>query len=125
MIDGDDVLSLRELLFLAVFSILLFGVPIFVAWASYNENNRIDMRSLWVYNNQIDKFAVIIMGTWWMHTSSMVLWTLLGKVSTADYATYMGWALPLVAKMFVPTSGAAAPGPAPAPPSASSTAAKP
>ena len=116
MIDADGLLSLRELIFLGVFALLEFGVPVFMIWASYNERNRIDVKSLWVYGGQIDKLAVIIMGTWWTHTSSMLLWTLQGKVSTADYVTYMAWAIPLIAKMFVPVAPAGA---APAVPPAS------
>ena len=53
---------------------------------------------------RIDKFAVIVLGSWWIHSSSIIMWTLLRTVQTADYATYMGWALPIIAKMFAPSS---------------------
>lgn len=92
----------QELIFLAVFAVLVFVVPCFVAWATYSEHSRIDVRSLWTHQERIDKFAVIIMGTWWVHTCSMILWTLMRTVSTADYATYLGWAIPIIAKMFAP-----------------------
>jgi len=36
----------------------------------------------------------------------MVMWTLLRTVQTQDYVTYMGWALPIIAKMFSPSGGA-------------------
>lgn len=91
-----------DIVFLIVFSILVFVVPLFVVWASYSKNNSFDVRSLWTHHDRIDKFAVIIMVTWWVHTCSMILWTLMRTVVTADYLTYMGWALPIIAKMFAP-----------------------
>lgn len=91
-----------EIAFLVVFALLVFAVPLLVAWATYSDRSRIDLRSLWTHQERIDKFAVIIMGTWWVHTCSMILWTLLRTVATADYATYMGWAIPIIAKMFAP-----------------------
>jgi hypothetical protein len=103
--NADNIISSRELIFLGVFAVLVFGVPLFVAWASYSDKSRIDLRSLWTHQERIDKFAIIIMGTWWVHTCSMILWTLLRTVNTADYATYLGWAIPIIAKMFAPSSG--------------------
>lgn len=94
----------HDWVFLLVFAVLTFGVPVFVAWASYSDKSRIDVRSLWTHNERIDKFAIIVMGTWWVHTNSMLLWTLMQKVTTADYATYMAWALPIIAKMFAPST---------------------
>lgn len=100
--NADDIISNRELIFLAVFTILVFGVPLFVAWASYSDKLNLDVRSLWTHHERIDKFAIIIMGTWWVHTCSMILWTLMRTVTTADYATYVAWAIPIIAKMFAP-----------------------
>jgi len=96
--------STKELTFLGVFVILTFGVPIFVAWASYSDRSNIDVRSLWTHNERIDKFAIILMGTWWVHTTSLILWTLMRTVVTADYLSYMGWALPIIAKMYAPST---------------------
>ena len=84
---------------------LVFGVPALVVWASSNRKLAFDWSGLWLYHGQVDKFAVIIMGTWWVHTCSMILWTLKHSVETADYVTYMGWALPLMVKMWAPKSG--------------------
>ena len=56
-----------------------------------------------MHNGRPDKLAVIILGTWWVHTCSLILWTLLKTVQTADYATYMGWAIPIIAKMYAPS----------------------
>src|SRR6266702_4360613 len=98
----DGVITMQEIIFLIVFCFLLFVVPIFVTWASYSDRSRFDLRSLWTHHERIDKFAIIVMGTWWVHTCSMILWTLLRSVTTADYLTYMGWALPIIAKMFAP-----------------------
>lgn len=92
----------HDWVFLIVFAVLTFCVPIFVAWASYSDKSRIDMRSLWTHNERIDKFAIIIMGTWWIHSTSLILWTLMRTVTTADYATYVAWAIPIIAKMFAP-----------------------
>jgi hypothetical protein len=92
----------HEFIFLCVFFALVFVVPIVVIWASYNPTLAFDTSALWMHQNRIDKFAVIILGTWWVHTCSMIMWTLLRTVQTADYATYMGWAIPIIAKMFAP-----------------------
>ncbi len=100
--NADDAISVQEIVFLAVFFTLVFVVPALVAWASYNPRLKFDLADLWTHQERVDKFAVIILGTWWVHTSSMIMWTLLRTVTTADYATYMGWAIPIIAKMFAP-----------------------
>lgn len=106
----DGAFTTAERLFLLVFFLLYFGLPALLVWASYCEKCALDMRDLWTHNNRPDKLAVIILGTWWVHTCSMILWTLTQKISTTDYLTYMGWALPIIAKMFAP------PGTPPEPP---------
>ena len=92
--------ELEERLFLIVFFFLYFGVPILLAWISNSEWTKIDVSDLWTHNGRPDKLAVIILGTWWVHTCSMILWSLTQKVTTADYVTYMGWAIPIIAKMY-------------------------
>lgn len=91
--------GIAELLFLAMFFFLYLGVPVLVAWLSYVPQCRIDLSQLWTHNNRPDKFAAIILGTWWVHTCSMILWTLSRSVTTTDYLTYMGWAIPVIMKM--------------------------
>lgn len=108
----DSVFTVSEGVFLLVFFALVFVVPAAVILATYCERCVIDVRDLWMHQGRIDKFAVIIMGTWWIHSSSMIMWTLLRTVQTADYATYMGWAIPIIAKMFAP-QGPPQPPPAP------------
>lgn len=92
-----------EWVFLFVFFFTVFVIPSLVVWATYCERCVIDLRELWMHNGRLDKFAVIILGTWWIHSSSMILWTMLRTITTADYATYMGWAIPIIAKMFAPS----------------------
>lgn len=94
--------KLQEVIFLGVFFTLVFVVPAVTVWATYCEKCAIDLRDLWTHQNRIDKFAVIILGTWWIHSSSMILWALMRTVTTADYVTYMGWAIPIIMKMFAP-----------------------
>lgn len=107
--NADQVLTWTEGLFLAVFFCLYFGVPALLAWISYSERKAfkgVDIRALWTAeNNRPDKLAVIILGTWWVHTCSMILWNLKGVATTTDYITYMGWALPIIANMFVTKPG--------------------
>lgn len=98
-------MTLQEIIFLGVFFALVFVVPAIVVWASYSEHVEFNVSTLWIHNERVDKFAIIILGTWWIHSSSMILWTLLRSVTTADYATYMAWALPIIAKMFSPSNG--------------------
>lgn len=103
--NADGRIDVSEAIFLTVFFILVFVVPALVIWASYSKNRRLenfDISDLWTHKNRVDKFAVIILGTWWIHSSSMIMWTLLRTVQTQDYATYMGWAIPIIAKMFAP-----------------------
>jgi hypothetical protein len=92
----------HEFIFLLVFVVLVFVVPIIVIRASYSPTTKFDVSTLWTHQGRVDKFAVIILGTWWVHTTSLIMWTLLRTVATADYATYMGWAIPIIAKMFAP-----------------------
>ena len=98
----------EDRIFLWVFFVLVFGVPALVVWASMRKKGALaafDWSGLWLYHGQVDKFAVIIMGTWWLHSCSIILWTLKHTISTADYVTYMGWAIPLIAKMWAPKNG--------------------
>ena len=93
----------EEWIFLLVFFFTVFVIPAAVVFATYCDKCVLDVRELWMHQGRLDKFAVIILGTWWIHSSSMILWTLLRTISTADYATYMGWAIPIIAKMFAPS----------------------
>jgi len=105
---SSDAHSWAEGLFLGVFFALYFGVPALLVWVSYSERpafRLVDIRSLWTWNDRPDKLALIILGTWWVHTCSMILWTLQGVGTTTDYLTYMGWALPIIANMFVTKPG--------------------
>lgn len=97
--------ALPEWVFLTVFFITVFLIPMIVVWATYNKNVKFDVSTLWVHNDRIDKFAVIIMFTWWVHTCSMILWALMRTITTADYATYVAWAIPIIAKMYAPSNG--------------------
>ena len=99
--NADSVLDWGEKLFLLLFFFLYFGVPAIVAWVSYGDRFKLDLSDLWTHNGRPDKLAVIILGTWWVHTCSMILWTLGKTVTTADFVTYMGWALPIIAKMWL------------------------
>ena len=104
----------EDRIFLWVFFVLVFGVPAAVVWASTRKKGAFatfDWSSLWIYHDKVDKFAVIIMGTWWLHSCSIILWTLKHAVTTADYVTYMGWAIPLIAKMWAPKNGPPEPKP--------------
>ena len=94
--------EIGDYLFLGMFFFLYLGVPSLLVLATYSDKVSLDLRELWMHNNRPDKLAVIILGTWWVHTCSMILWSLLKTVQTQDYLTYMGWALPIIAKMYVP-----------------------
>jgi hypothetical protein len=92
-----------EYIFLGVFFLLVFGVPTLVWIASNAPNIEFDVSTLWTHQERVDKFAVIILGSWWAHTSAMILETLLRTVETQDWVTYQLWAVPIIAKMFSPT----------------------
>ena len=95
---------MKEHIFLGMFFFLYLGVPALLVWGTYCDKCKLDLRDLWMHNHRVDKLAVIIMGTWWVHTCTMILWVLSKTVTTPDYATYMGWALPIILKMYAPQS---------------------
>ena len=94
-----DSILLKDLSFYIMFAVLYFLVPWAVVAASYSSRTKFDLSSLWTHKKQIDKLAVILMVTWWVHTSSMILWTVMRSVTSADYTPYMGWAIPIIAKI--------------------------
>jgi len=102
--NADGVVTESEWIFLLVFALMIFVIPMLVVWATYSDRKltkSVDLSDLWMYGGKLDKFSVIVMGTWWVHTSSMVMWTLLKTVATQDYATYSGiWGTLLIAKIF-------------------------
>lgn len=104
--NTDGILSTQEIVFLVVFGLLVFVVPILVVWASYSKNTHFDVSSLWVHQGRIDKFAVIVMCSWWVHTCVILLSALRGNVSTGDLTSYTAWAVPLIFKMFAPSAEA-------------------
>lgn len=105
-------MSVADILFHVVFFVLVFGVPIFLAYASASESVRmrlIDVSALWTHNGRADKFAVIILGTWWVHTCAAILWILTKQFTNENVVQYMGWAIPIIARMFAPSSEPAKP----------------
>jgi len=100
--NADDVFGWAERLFFGMFVILYFGVPALVVWVSYCERWKLDLRELWTHNQKADKLAVIILGSWWIHSCSLILWTLSKTINSQDFLIYMGWAVPIIAKMFAP-----------------------
>lgn len=101
--DSNAVLTLNEKLFYGVFALVYFVVPAVLVWMSYSKFFKsVDLSALWTHNRRADKFAVIILGSWWIHSCTLVLWTMSKTVTTADYATYGAiWITPLLVKMFV------------------------
>jgi hypothetical protein len=94
-----------ELIFHSAFFLLFFGVPAALAWASYCERfKRFDVSALWTnhQSGKVDTLLVIVIGSWWVHTCAVILWTLSRTVQTADFTTYMGWAIPIIASLFAP-----------------------
>lgn len=94
-------LDLREIAFYVMFMVLYFVVPFIVISASYSNRVKFDIRSLWERKGggALDGLFIIAIGTWWIHSSSMILWTIVQKVQTADYVTYMGWGALVIGKI--------------------------
>src|SRR3990167_4984667 len=106
--NTDNIITLQEGIFLFFFVILVFGVPALVAWASYSSFKalaKFDVSELWLHQGRVDKFAVIVLGTWWIHSCSIILWTLLKTIQTQDYLTYMIWGTLIIGKMMVSKEG--------------------
>ena len=94
--------DLKDLAFYIMFVVLYFVVPWIVVSASYSERCKFDVRSLWERKGgggKLDGLFLIAIGTWWVHTSSMILWTIVQKVTTGDYVTYMGWGALVIGKI--------------------------
>lgn len=96
----------KEILFHTVFFVLIFGVPTILVWLSYSDKDiaaGFDISALWkTEDGHLDKLFIIVLGTWWLHFCAVTLWTLSRTVVTADFVTFMGWGIPIVARMFVP-----------------------
>ena len=98
----------QDILFSSVYVVLVFGIPGIVVWASYSTFGaleKIDFSELWLHKGRVDKFGVIVLGTWWIQPCSILLWTLERQIKSEDYVIYMGWALPLLVKMWAPKNG--------------------
>jgi hypothetical protein len=103
--NADAIISLREIIFLSVFAVLVFGVPAMVAWASYSDRFKLDLTTLWTHQGRVDKLAVIIVASWWIHSCAMILETMLRTTQTQDWTTYQLWAVPIIAKMVTQAFG--------------------
>ena len=108
----------KEDIFIFMYLFLYLGVPAMLVWMTYCERfQKFDLSALWVHRGRVDKLAVIVVGSWWVHTCSMILMMLSSTAASADYGLYMGWAIPIIAKMFAPQQAApeepAKPGAAP------------
>lgn len=100
-------MNVGDYIFHGVFFVLVFGVPIFLAWASATDNDRVkvvDVSDLWKHDGKIDKFAIIILGTWWVHTCAAILWILTKQFTNENVVQYMGWAIPIIARMWAPSA---------------------
>ena len=96
----------KDIAFYGMAVVLYFLVPWVLVQATYSEHTRLDLAPLWTHQGRIDKFAVILLIAFWVHTSSLILWTMLRTVSTADYLAYGGiWITPIIAKMFTAAFG--------------------
>jgi hypothetical protein len=77
-----------------------------LVWLTYTERNigvGIDLTDLWTNDaGKLDRLFVIVLGTWWLHFCAVTLWTLSRTVVTADFVTFMGWGIPIIARMFAP-----------------------
>ena len=77
-----DTLDLKDLSFYVMFVVLYFIVPWALIEATYSERCRLDLKPLWTYKKVLDKFAAFLVIAFWCHTSYMILWTLIQKVTT-------------------------------------------
>lgn len=96
MIDIDG----KELAFHIMFVVLFFMVPWTLVKMTYDDRYKLDISDLWTFNKRIDLFRVMVLTAFWAHTSSMILWTLAQKITTADWAAYAGvWIAPVIVRM--------------------------
>ena len=93
-------LNPKEVAFYVMFGVLYFVVPFIVVVASYSKRVKFDLSDLWVYNERIDLFRVMVLIAWWAHTSSNILWTIQQQITTADWLAYAGvWVAPVIVRM--------------------------
>lgn len=100
-------MKLADLIFHGVFFVIVFAVPIFLAWASASESDRlkrINVSGLWTdKDGRLDMLKTIVLGTWWIHSCAVILWILTRTINDANVTQYMGWALTIIARMFAPS----------------------
>lgn len=110
-------LDLKDIAFYTMFVVLFFIVPWTVVKASYDERFEFDLSDLWVFNDRIDLFRVMVLIAFWAHTSSNILWTLVQRITTADWLAYAGvWVTPVIIRMVGAAFGSNNGHPAPAAP---------
>lgn len=103
-------MTVAEYLYHGVFFVLVFGMPIFLAFASASDRKffgAIDVSSLWTdhQTGKVNTLLVIVLGTWWVHTCAMILWIQVRNLTNENVTQYMGWAIPIIASMFAPKKG--------------------
>lgn len=90
----------KDFAFHIMFVVLFFLVPWLLVKMSYDDRYKLDVSDLWTFNKHIDLFRVIVLSAFWAHTSSMILWTLVRQITTADWVAYGAiWVTPVIVRM--------------------------
>ena len=101
----DSVREFESLGNRTVMGILLLAVFAALAVSTYLANkgdNDFRIVDALMENGKASKWAIILFGSWIVHTWVLVSWVLNGAATLADLTTYGGtWVAPLVAKMFI------------------------
>ena len=66
------------------------------------DNDQFNLVDLLMENGRVSKISFIVMGSFGTHTWIMLYLTVHGAMSEGYMTIYLGWGIPLVAKMFAP-----------------------
>lgn len=88
---------------MGIMLVIVTGVLVIaICRANRNTENSFEIIDVLMENGKASKWAVILFGSWVVHSWVLVSWVMNGAATLADLTVYgTTWVAPLVAKMFI------------------------
>lgn len=103
----DAVKAFESLTNRTVMGLMLLGTLAalcFAIWLADRKDNQFKIYDVLLENGRASKWAVILFGSWIIHSWVLVSWTMNGAATLADLTVYgTTWVAPLIARMFIPS----------------------
>lgn len=103
----DAVKAFESLANRTVMGLMLLGTLaglVVAIWLSDRTKNEFKAYDVLMENGKASKWAVILFGSWIIHSWVLVAWTMNGAATLADLTVYgTTWVAPLIARMFIPS----------------------